>query len=163
MMKRIALLILYLSIGLAATSYAEKLPHVSYYRAADGLSSRSVNCISQDEAGFIWIGSENGLDRFDGHHFKHYDIADGRTIHTIYPDNQGKLWLGTGKGVFIFDTEMACPKNSTSKQNGQSQSARKRPSFPKYATRFSSGQQDRDSSYTILKMKNLNNSANMHQ
>lgn len=67
MMKRIALLILYLSIGLAATSYAEKLPYVSYYRAADGLSSRSVNCISQDEAGFIWIGSENGLDRFDGH------------------------------------------------------------------------------------------------
>lgn len=105
MMKRIALLILYLSIGLAATSYAEKLPHVSYYRAADGLSSRSVNCISQDEAGFIWIGSENGLDRFDGHHFKHYDIADGRTIYTIYLDNQGKLWLGTGKGVFIFNTE----------------------------------------------------------
>lgn len=67
MMKRIALLILYLSIGLAATSYAEKLPYVSYYRAADGLSSQSVNCISQDEAGFIWIGSENGLDRFDGH------------------------------------------------------------------------------------------------
>lgn len=67
MMKRIALLILYLSIGLAATSYAEKLPYVSYYRAADGLSSRSVNCISQDEAGFIWIGSENGLDRFAGH------------------------------------------------------------------------------------------------
>lgn len=105
MMKRIALLILYLSIGLTATSYAGKLPHVSYYRAADGLSSRSVNCISQDEAGFIWIGSENGLDRFDGHHFKHYDIADGRTIYTIYPDHQGKLWLGTGKGVFIFNTE----------------------------------------------------------
>lgn len=37
MMKRIALLILYLSIGLTATSYAEKLPPVSYYRAADGL------------------------------------------------------------------------------------------------------------------------------
>lgn len=104
-MKRIALLILYLSIGLTATSYAGKLPYVSYYRAADGLSSRSVNCISQDEAGFIWIGSENGLDRFDGHHFKHYDIADGRTIYTIYPDNQGRLWLGTGKGVFIFNTE----------------------------------------------------------
>ena len=67
MMKRIALLILYLSIGLAATSYAEKLPYVSYYRAADGLPSRSVNCISRDEAGFIWIGSENGLDRFAGH------------------------------------------------------------------------------------------------
>ena len=67
MMKRIALLILYLSIGLAATSYAEKLPYVSYYRAADGLSSQSVNCISQDEAGCSWIGSENGLDRFAGH------------------------------------------------------------------------------------------------
>ena len=37
MMKRIALLILYLSIGLTATSYAGKLPPVSYYRAADGL------------------------------------------------------------------------------------------------------------------------------
>ena len=41
MMKRIALLILYLSIGLTATSYAEKLPHVSYYRAADGLEYRA--------------------------------------------------------------------------------------------------------------------------
>ncbi|CDC64033.1 putative signal transduction histidine kinase [Bacteroides sp. CAG:770] len=154
---------LYLSIGLAATFYAEKLPYDSYYRAADGLSSRSVNCISQDEAGFIWIGSENGLDRFDGHHFKHYDIADGRTIYTIYPDNRGKLRLGTG-GAYSYSTrKTACPKNSTSKQNGQSQSARKRPSFPKYATKFSSGQQDRDSYYTILKMKNLNNSTNMHQ
>ena len=68
-----------------------------------------------------------------------------------------------GKACSYSTRKTACPKNSTSKQNGPSQSARKRPSFPKYATRFSSGQQDRDSSYTILKMKNLNNSANMHQ
>lgn len=163
MMKRIALLILYLSIGLTATSYAEKLPHVSYYRAADGLSSRSVNCISQDEAGFIWIGSENGLDRFDGHHFKHYDIADGRTIYTIIRTTKASSGWAPGRACSYSTLETACPKNSTSKQNGQSQSARKRPSFPKYATRFSSGQQDRDSSYTILQMKNLNNSANMPQ
>ena len=162
-MKRIALLILYLSIGLAATSYAEKLPHVSYYRAADGLSSRSVNCISQDEAGFIWIGSENGLDRSTDTTSSTTTSPTAEPYTPFIRTTKASSGWAPGRACSYSTRKTVGPKNSTSKQNGQSQSARKRPSFPKYATRFSSGQQDRDSSYTILQMKNLNNSANMHQ
>lgn len=104
-MKKATLFLLYLVIGTMAIASAGNHPYLAHYRIADGITSRFINCISQDESGFIWIGSETGLDRFDGFHFKHYDIADGKTVFSIYAGKRGELWLGTGKGIFIFNTE----------------------------------------------------------
>ena len=74
-----------------------------------GLSNNSVKAICQDSYGFIWFGTLNRLNRFDGVSFKVYDCYDQDTqkgnnnISAICEDTERSLWLGTDKGVFRYD------------------------------------------------------------
>jgi ligand-binding sensor domain-containing protein/signal transduction histidine kinase len=70
-----------------------------------GLSQNTVNCILQDSKGFIWFGTEDGLNKYDGYKFTVYrhDPKDphtlsDNTIRTAYEDHSGVLWVGTGRG-----------------------------------------------------------------
>jgi len=77
----------------------------------DGLSQSSVNCSFQDSRGFMWFGTQNGLNRYDGYTFKVYKQIPGDTLSlsenwvwTIYEDSRGDLWIGTfGGGACRFD------------------------------------------------------------
>ncbi len=69
---------------------------------SDGLSQGSVNCIFQDSYGFIWFGTQDGLNRYDGYKFNIYknDPADSTTIGdkfivSIAEDSGRNLWVGT--------------------------------------------------------------------
>jgi signal transduction histidine kinase/ligand-binding sensor domain-containing protein/DNA-binding response OmpR family regulator len=70
-----------------------------------GLSSNSQRCITQDKEGFIWIGTGDGLNRFDGYNFKVYrnDPNDptslkSNIIDCLFVDRKGNLWVGTYGG-----------------------------------------------------------------
>lgn len=71
----------------------------------DGLSQSVVNAILQDRKGFLWIGTDDGLNRYDGYNFKVYkpdtntpfSLSD-RSITAIVEDEQGYLWIGTRLG-----------------------------------------------------------------
>lgn len=76
---------------------------LTQYTEEDGLPSSQVYEILTDKLGFIWIGTLNGLARFDGYEFKRYysDPNDpnsfkGLNIWNIYQDKQGKLWISSG-------------------------------------------------------------------
>lgn len=76
----------------------------------DGLSHNSVWCLLQDSYGFIWLGSGDGLNRFDGRHFKVYknDLKNKRSlgnnsVQALCEDVDGNLWVGTSQGIFLFD------------------------------------------------------------
>ena len=85
--------------------------------AADGrlfsstqLSSTRINCIIQDQQGYIWIGTEYGLNKFDGYHFTAYlnRADDARSlshnnVQALFVDSRGRLWVGTGKGLSRYD------------------------------------------------------------
>ncbi len=81
------------------------------YTAADGLSQNYVVCAFQDSRGFMWFGTQDGLNRFDGYHFKVYKHIPGDAaslsenwIWEIYEDSKGFLWCGTfGGGACRFD------------------------------------------------------------
>ncbi|MEP0861172.1 MAG: response regulator [Ignavibacterium sp.] len=84
------------------------------YTVQDGLSNNKVNCILQDRTGFIWFGTEDGLNRFDGHEFKVFKpLADknnyfSRDIWSLHEDRDGNLWIGTKSGDVIkldFNTQ----------------------------------------------------------
>lgn len=73
---------------------------------ADGLSQSSIFCIQQDRTGYIWIGTNDGLNRFDGYHFKIFktNAKDSTTISdpattALYEDRDGYLWIGTKRGI----------------------------------------------------------------
>lgn len=71
----------------------------------DGLSQSTVPVTLQDRFGFLWIGTEDGLNRYDGYTFKIFrpdmnnpDSISDRWITSLYEDSQGYLWIGTRQG-----------------------------------------------------------------
>ena len=69
---------------------------VNNFSTGDGLSNRKVNSVCQDTFGFIWIATENGVNRYDGHSFVQY-FANGsglrkKYITEIYADTEGRIW-----------------------------------------------------------------------
>ncbi len=77
------------------------------YSMEHGLAGSTVYDMLQDSKGYIWMGTNNGLSRFNGISFKNYEIKNGavdNTISCLAMDKQGNIWCGTAQeGVFIFD------------------------------------------------------------
>ena len=83
-------------------------PTALYFRnltAANGLSHNKVNCIIQDKRGFTWIGTDDGLNRYDGYRFQvfRHDPANatsvsGNIITDLVEDKNGILWIATADG-----------------------------------------------------------------
>jgi len=76
------------------------------YSINEGLSQSVVNCIFQDSRGYIWIGTQNGLNRFNGETFDEYSYnpvdsnsISNNWIYTIAEDTEGDLWVGTKGGL----------------------------------------------------------------
>ena len=92
----------------------------------DGLASDFVLSILQDHQGFMWIGTENGLNRFDGQHFLsfRFDPEDPETlsdnwIWTLLEDHQHQLWIGTQRGLNRLHLETGKIERVPLIKNGQ--------------------------------------------
>ena len=78
---------------------------LEFEHIANGLSQNTVTCILQDRKGFMWFGTRNGLNRYDGVEFKEYhhklndsvSMSQGLVL-SIYEDAAGTLWIGTRDG-----------------------------------------------------------------
>lgn len=81
------------------------------YQVESGLSNNTVYCSTQDSSGFLWFGTKDGVNRFDGYHFKVFDMHDqGQPLETnligcILNDKNNRLWVGCQKGLYLFDRE----------------------------------------------------------
>jgi signal transduction histidine kinase/ligand-binding sensor domain-containing protein/CheY-like chemotaxis protein len=78
----------------------------------DGLSNNSVACITQDKNGFMWFGTYNGLNKFDGINMTYYHYSEkdslsipNNNITTLHIDITDQLWIGTSGGVCRFDSD----------------------------------------------------------
>jgi len=76
----------------------------------DGLSSNCVNAILQDNRGFMWFGTTNGLNRWDGYEFKIFShnpndssSLSSNEISAMYEDSKGVMWIGTYNGLNKFN------------------------------------------------------------
>jgi len=81
------------------------------YNVDNGLSENTVQSILQDNRGFLWFGTKDGLNRFDGVDFKTFrNESDNSTsignnfIRCIYQYDPNTLWLGTDIGIYVFNT-----------------------------------------------------------
>lgn len=70
-------------------------------------SGSTVSCIMQDGRGFIWIGTSEGLNRYDGSIFKEYDESDpglpSSDIRAVEEDGSGNILVGTSEGLSVYD------------------------------------------------------------
>lgn len=96
-------------LALVLTLLLPGLSHAGVnYTVSDGLSNNSVKAIYQDSIGYMWFGTKNGLNRFDGYEFRkyHYDREGERQkndIVSIQADRHGRMWIGTFNGITLFD------------------------------------------------------------
>lgn len=78
-----------------------------HFSVEDGLSSNSVRAIMQDRYGFMWLGTDDGLNRYDGTTIKVYNLnpqGANDYISSLY-DTTDNIWVGTDDGVYVFDYE----------------------------------------------------------
>jgi diguanylate cyclase (GGDEF)-like protein len=72
------------------------------YDSADGLTNMAVLSVSQDRTGYLWVGTENGLFRYDGNHFLAFNKENGlpdATVRGVAESPDGVLWVATRSGV----------------------------------------------------------------
>ncbi len=97
-----------------AFGFEKELPlRFEHYSLEEGLSQSIVDSIAQDTQGFLWLATEDGLNRFDGYNFDVFRYTPGTAsglsfnhITSIVADSQGVLWIGTfSGGLNRYDTK----------------------------------------------------------
>ncbi|HET6243936.1 MAG: SpoIIE family protein phosphatase [Bacteroidetes bacterium] len=109
--QRISLLLFLLFILHFPILKAQQETRFKNISLLQGLSQSTVNCILEDQQGFIWIGTQDGLNRYDGYSFKLFKHSSANTnslsenfIQSLYEDNEGIIWIGTyGGGLNSFN------------------------------------------------------------
>ncbi|OQY09391.1 MAG: hypothetical protein B6I28_03130, partial [Fusobacteriia bacterium 4572_132] len=111
--KKILTLILYIYITIVSLS------NITFDKLTteNGLISDEVMCLTQDNNGFLWIGTKIGLNRYDGCEYKKYSQNNNNFkndyINTLYADKEDNLWVGTGVGLSKIDLKNGKIKNYT--------------------------------------------------
>ncbi|AWG22627.1 hybrid sensor histidine kinase/response regulator [Flavobacterium faecale] len=106
--RYISLLLLFFVL---TTTSAQKKNAFVHLTTENGLSQSDVNAIFQDSQGFMWFGTHDGLNKYDGYNFTVFSptVNDSKTISSnliwnIVDDKAGNLWIGTtGGGLNFFD------------------------------------------------------------
>lgn len=82
------------------------------FRLGEEFDSALILCLEQDDLGFIWIGTDRGLFRFDGHRFVHYTHSEeddfslqGDFVYEIFLDSGNRLLIGTDRGLHAYRSE----------------------------------------------------------
>ncbi len=93
-----------------SSAFAQSLKEVSDYEfekyaVEQGTSMNEINLVFQDRFGYLWLGSQSGLDRFDGYEFKNYAniLSDSTTtslqyVNAIAEDSKGNIWASDAQG-----------------------------------------------------------------
>lgn len=83
---------------------------VRYLGIEQGLSNNAVTCIYQDHKGFLWFGTYDGLNKYDGYSFEVYRNIIGDTsspldnhIYSLGSDDKNNIWVGNAKGINVYD------------------------------------------------------------
>ncbi len=117
--KTVFIFLLFAAIPLSAQQLAFKT-----YTRGTGLASDYILSLYQDKRGFLWIGTDRGVSRYDGMNFRNFTTEDGLSsnmIYCIFQSSDGAMWYGTyeggacrfdGKKFQTFTTKEGLPSNS---------------------------------------------------
>ena len=82
---------------------------LTYFSHPDGFVNNTVYAINEDNNGNMWFGTDQGVYKYNGNHFKNYNLKDGLqhiniSRKSILVDKTGKIWVGTHAGVYQYDS-----------------------------------------------------------
>ncbi|MFL9832164.1 two-component regulator propeller domain-containing protein [Flavobacterium sp. ST-87] len=87
---------------------------VRFLDVSDGLSNNSITTIYQDKEGYMWFGTYDGLNRYDGYNFKIFrneinnpNSISNNTIYSLEGDSSRNIWIGGNKGASVYDKTKA--------------------------------------------------------
>jgi signal transduction histidine kinase/ligand-binding sensor domain-containing protein len=89
----------------------QQLP-LRYYSQSDGLGNLAVTAVAQEPGGYLWIGTQNGLFRYDGARFQRFELSHALAspfITTLHVDGSGRLWAGTSEGLYRWQGQRFVP------------------------------------------------------
>jgi len=97
------------------------------FSTENGLSQVTASAILQDQHGYIWVGTDDGLNRFDGYEFKvfrysssqHGALSDS-TVYSLFEDRDGYLWIGTANGLNRYDNHREQFESYSTNRSGTS-------------------------------------------
>ena len=102
-----------LLVGLCGRASAQQRPlqfEFHHIREQDGLSFRVVTSMLHDRDGFLWVGTDNGLNRYDGTHFVQFKQQQNNPnsllhnqLYALCEDQQSHIWMGTENGISRYD------------------------------------------------------------
>ncbi|WP_075601769.1 hybrid sensor histidine kinase/response regulator transcription factor [Saccharicrinis aurantiacus] len=104
-------ILIFLCLAIEPISASSTLNFNKQYSIADGLSDNGVTLVFQDSRSYVWIGTYNGLNRYNGYEFEvykntpHKKILAGRRIRSFCEDAKGNIWIGTEYGVSVYNYE----------------------------------------------------------
>ncbi|OHX63870.1 hybrid sensor histidine kinase/response regulator transcription factor [Flammeovirga pacifica] len=108
-MLRKLLIILYFLLGIVSFSHSANYDQsLTSYTTNEGLSHFGVTAILEDHKGFIWVGTFNGLNKFDGYDFETYRNSDdnllisNNKVSALFQDKHHNIWIGTEDGISIY-------------------------------------------------------------
>lgn len=108
MLLTLCVLFVFFSFNANSSSFNSNLV-LKHFSAKDGLTQSSINTMMQDKQGFIWIGTELGLDVYDGYRFRELEGLDHKLsnsgVYKIHQDYQGDIWYATTNGLYIYNKQ----------------------------------------------------------
>lgn len=115
-MRRFFLFFCLLALGLSAVAHEHYV--IQHYSIKDGMSQNTVMAILQDRKGFIWLGTWDGLNRFDGYEFRVYKAMNNgvaahvnNRVEMIYEDEEERIWWSTYDGhYYLLDADREVTK-----------------------------------------------------
>jgi ligand-binding sensor domain-containing protein/signal transduction histidine kinase len=99
----------FIALWLTVSTASGQSYYFKHYQVENGLSNNTVYCSIQDNKGFLWFGTKEGLNRFDGYRFKLFKSGNyeyqlkKEFIFCLYADSANRLWVGTQNGLYQFD------------------------------------------------------------
>lgn len=105
--RYLGMIFLFLVCLVASSAIAQNLRMVKSFTVNEGLASNLVYSCMEDDKGFLWVGTDNGVCRFDGKYFKRYALPEGvpdNDVLEVIKENDGTIWINTFKqGPCYYD------------------------------------------------------------
>ena len=98
---KVAVLLLALVFWPATRIFAETYTFKTY----EGLGNLNITALTQDREGYLWVGTQGGIYRYDGRYFQQFGLPEGLQstfVRSLLEDRNGSLWVGTADGLYLL-------------------------------------------------------------